>query len=404
MAEIPTLSSTLQLPSDTHRGIDAAVQHALAFAPAMTDILVHEGHPLRVRSARGTLALHQWFAAVPPFIVTREHIVHYLADAQAEASDSPGRPLTAQQHWDTRILPHLAHQHALTFRLAGSNDHALRCSLFTHASGELALTMRVVPTEIAPLANLSLPRSLIAALTQSNSGLVIVTGPTGSGKSETAMSVLDWHNTHHAGHILTLEDPVEKRLLSRKSIVTQREIGHDVSCMADGLREALRMSTDVLFASEIRDADTAAQAIRAGESGALMIATLQGRSATGALRQLLGHADTGPLAPVLAGNLIAVVRQALVPARDGGRYLMAADVLFNTGPVTHALERGDWATVDATLRGDRIAPEHGIGMNDRLVDLVRRGEIEAAEALRATSDIPSLKKRLEAIVPASCRR
>ncbi|HEY9028506.1 MAG TPA: ATPase, T2SS/T4P/T4SS family, partial [Burkholderiaceae bacterium] len=375
----------------------------LMFAPSMTDIMIHEGQVIRAKSARGTLPLHQLFSAIPPFVVTREHIVTYLAGyvdgAARQHRDDRGQHQTVQQYWDTRIKPVLARQRSVNIRLDGRGGHSLRYSLFMHGTGELALVMRITPPDITPLTSLSLPHNLVSTLTEATSGFIIITGPTGSGKSETAMSILDWHNAQHSGHILTIEDPVEKKIAPRKSIVTQREVGYDVLSFADGMREALRMSPDVLLTSEIRDAETAEQAIQGGESGSLMIATTHGKSVTGTMRKILSYTGTSAdvMRSVLAGNLIAVIRQALVPSKDGKRYLMAADVLFNTGKVTQYIERGDWIGLESAIREDnRLGASEWVPMNNRLVELVRRGEIEPTEALRETSDIPTLKRKLAA--------
>ena len=403
MTDIPTLQQPLQLPSDMQHGIGAAVKHALMFAPSMTDIMIHEGHVMRAKSARGTLPLHQLFAAIPPFIVTREHIVTYLAGyvdgATRQHRDDRGQQQSVQQYWDTRIKPVLARQRSVNIRLDGRGGHSLRYSLFMHGTGELALVMRITPPDITPLTGLSLPHNLVSTLTEATSGFIVITGPTGSGKSETAMSILDWHNAQHSGHILTIEDPVEKKIPQRRSIITQREVGYDVLSFADGMREALRMSPDVLLTSEIRDAETAEQAIQGGESGSLMIATTHGKSVTGTMRKILSYTGTSAdvMRSVLAGNLIAVIRQALVPSKDGKRYLMAADVLFNTGKVTQYIERGDWIGLESAIREDnRLGASEWVPMNNRLVELVRRGEIEAGEAMRETSDIPTLKRKLAA--------
>src|SRR6201995_2313459 len=378
MSDIPTLQQPLQLPSDKQHGIGAAVKHGLMFAP---------------------------------FVVTREHIVTYLAGyvdgAARHHRDDRGHQQSVQDYWDTRIKPVLARQRSVNIRLDGRGGHSLRYSLFMHGTGELALVMRITPPDITALTSLSLPHNLVSTLTESTSGFIVITGPTGSGKSETAMSILDWHNAHHSGHILTIEDPVEKKIAPRKSIITQREVGYDVVSFADGMREALRMSPDVLLTSEIRDAETAEQAIQGGESGSLMIATTHGKSVTGTMRKILSYTGTSAdvMRSVLAGNLIAVIRQALVPSRDGKRYLMAADVLFNTGRVPQYIERGDWIGLESAIREDsRLGASEWVPMNNRLVELVRRGEIEASEAMRETSDIPTLKRKLAAVGAAMVGR
>ncbi len=125
------------------------------------------------------------------------------------------------------------------------------------------------------------------------------------------------------------------------------------------------------------------------------------------MRKILSYTGTSAdvMRSVLAGNLIAVIRQALVASKDGKRYLMAADVLFNTGKVTQYIERGDWIGLESAIREDsRLGASEWVPMNNRLVELVRRGEIEASEAMRETSDIPTLKRKLAAAGPASTVR
>ena len=123
----------------------------------------------------------------------------------------------------------------------------------------------------------------------------------------------------------------------------------------------------MLLTSEIRDAETAEQAIQGGESGSLMIATTHGKSVTGTMRKILSYTGTSAdvMRSVLAGNLIAVVRQALVPSKDGKRYLMAADVLFNTGKVTQFIERGDWIGLESAIREDNAPRRQRMGADEQ---------------------------------------
>jgi twitching motility protein PilT len=162
------------------------------------------------------------------------------------------------------------------------------------------------------------------------------------------------------------------------------------------MREALRMSPDLMLTSEIRDAETAEQAIQGGESGCLMLATMHGRSTAGTLRKLLSY--TGSHAPamrsVLAGSLVAVIRQALIPAVKGDRYHMVADVLFNTGKVKQTIENGDWQALEQAIRDENLGPHEYVGMNARVAELVKRGDVDASAAMRSTSDGPGLRKLL----------
>lgn len=386
-------AETTKLPTDRKNALASSIKHALMFAPSITDMVIHEGRPIMAKSARGTRPLFELFPdAIPDFCVTKEHIVYYLAGyVEGESKHE-----NVQKYWDDYLKPALTSKRSANFRLDGRGNYALRYTLFLHSGGELGLVLRISPTKITPLTELSLPPNLLQTLTEATTGFIAITGPSGSGKTATAMSILDWHNTRHSGHIVTIEDPVEIKLAPQRSIVTQREVGHDVVSFAEGMREALRMSPDVMLTSEIRDAETAEQAIQGGESGSLMLATMHGKSVAGTLRKILSYtgANAAVMRSVLAGSLLAIVRQALVPAINGKRYFMTADVLFNTGSVTKFIESGDWVGLEAAIREEKLPASEYISMNIRLADLVKRGEVDAGEALRETSDLPGLRKRL----------
>jgi twitching motility protein PilT len=380
-------------PTDIRQGIAAAVRNALQHAHAITDIMVHEGRPMMAKSAQGTRMLHELFSHIPEFVVTREHIVYYLAGyVEGESKHD-----NVQSYWDTKLRPILESRHTANFRLDGLGKYSLRYTLFLHAGGQLGLAMRITPAQITPLNQLALPVQLRATLSEATSGFLAITGPTGAGKTATAMSVLDHHNRTHSGHIVTIEDPVEVRLEPICCMVTQREVGLDVSSFAEGMRDSLRMSPDVMLTSEIRDSETAEVVIQGGESGSLMLATMHGRTTSGTLRKILSYTGSSAvvLRSVLAGSLIGVVRQALIPSIQGDRYLLAADVLFNQGRVTQYIEEGDWIGLENAIRQEKLGASEFISMNTRLAELVKQGEINMAEALRETSDLPGLKRRLQ---------
>jgi len=365
----------------------------MTFARSMTDIVVQEGRPIMAKSAQGTVPLHLMFPdTVQEFMVSREHIVYYLAgyiDGEERESDP-------QRYWDEQLKPRLDKRQPVNLRLEGRGSYSIRYTLFVQQRGLLELVMRITPKTITPLAQLGLPTNLMHTLSENNAGFIAITGPTGSGKTATALSVLDYHNSRHGGHIVTIEDPVEVNILPNKCIVTQREVGYDVLSFADGMREALRMSPDIMLTSEIRDGETAEQAIQGGESGSLMLATTHGRSISGTCRKILSY--TGQNAPVmrsvLAGCLVAVIRQALVPSIKKDSYFMVCDVLFNAGKVPSYIEAGDWLGLEQVIREEKLGTSEFISMNTRLSDLVKRGEIDPAVALRETSDVQGLRLKL----------
>jgi twitching motility protein PilT len=383
---------TNHAPTDVRQGVATAVRNALLYAHAITDIMVHEGRPMMAKSAQGTRLLHELFPSVPEFVVTREHIVYYLAgyvEGEVKHED-------VQAYWDHKLRPILESRHTANFRLDGLGHYSLRYTLFLHAGGQLGLAMRITPAAITPLNQLALPVQLRSTLSEATSGFLAITGPTGAGKTATAMSVLDHHNRTYSGHIVTIEDPVEVRLEPLRCMVTQREVGLDVASFADGMRDSLRMSPDVMLTSEIRDGETAEVVIQGGESGSLMLATMHGRTTSGTLRKILSYTGSSAvvLRSVLAGSLIGIVRQALIPSVQGDRYLLAADVLFNQGRVTEFIEQGDWIGLESAIRNEKLGASEFISMNTRLTDLIKQGEINVSEAMRETSDLPGLKRRL----------
>lgn len=382
----------LHVAGDDRNAIGNALIHLLMRAPCLTDIVIHEGAPIMVKSALGTLPASQVVNSIPEFKVTRQHLIEYVAGyVGGEGRHDPST------YWKEGIEPQLKRGASVNMRLDGLGDHSLRYTLFNHGGeGQLGMVMRVTPKKVKPLASLQLPPALLSQIGEATSGLIIVTGPTASGKTATGLSILDNHNQKHSGHILTIEDPIETKLVSARSIITQREVGTDVPSFAHGMREALRMSPDVMLVSEIRDQETAEQTILGGESGALMIATTHGRSCTGTLRKLLSYtgANAPALRSVLAGSLIAVVRQALVPNKEGTAYEMVADVLFNQGKTTDFIERGDLQGLEQLIAEERMGSVEFSSMNQRLAGLIRNNVVDGAKAMRETSNPAGLKTKL----------
>lgn len=194
---------------------------------------------------------------------------------------------------------------------------------FYQTLGRLAATMRPIRSGVPKLAELGLPDELLHSWLQRRFGLILVTGPTGSGKSTTVASSLDWINHHFARHIVTLEDPIEYLFENRHSLFSQREVRLDSENFATGLRAALRQSPDVLFLGEIRDAESALIALQAAETGHLVISTIHSSSVVEALDRfshLVRSEATGAL-NLLASQLIGIISQQLLPRLGGGLFL-----------------------------------------------------------------------------------
>ena len=213
------------------------------------------------------------------------------------------------------------------FALALSDGPRLRASAFAHARG-LSLALRLLPQRCPQLGDLGAPAALSELLNE-ESGLILVTGATGSGKSTTLAAMVDYLNQYRHGHILTLEDPVEFIHASRNCLIQQREIGRHCSSFAAALRVALRQDPDVILLGELRDSETIRLALTAAETGHLVMATLHTRSAAQAVERLV---DVFPAEEKEAA-------QKLLPNASGGRVALY-ELLVNTPAVANLIREG----------------------------------------------------------------
>ncbi len=225
-----------------------------------------------------------------------------------------------------------------------------RVNLFRQLNGPAA-TFRLIPGRIATLDELALT-DVFQAVVQYRDGLVLVGGPTGSGKSSTLATLLDQLNREKALHIITLEDPVEVIHSSQRSLVNQREVGRHSSGFAQGLRSALRQDPDVIMIGELRDLETIRLALQAAETGHLVLATVHARSAASSIERLVEvfAADEKPLVrAMLAESLQMVVAQVLVRRVGGGR-VAAREVLVATPAVRNLVREGRMAQLCSVMQ------------------------------------------------------
>ncbi|WP_426810257.1 type IV pilus twitching motility protein PilT [Pseudomonas sp. WOUb67] len=226
-----------------------------------------------------------------------------------------------------------------------------RLNLFRQLNGPGA-TFRLIPGRIATLDELDLG-DVYQAVAQCTDGLILVGGPTGSGKSSTLATLLDQLNRERALHIITLEDPVEVIHSSQRSLVNQREIGRHSGGFAQGLRSALRQDPDVIMIGELRDLETVRLALRAAETGHLVLATVHTRSAASSVDRLVEvfAAEEKPLVrAMLAESLRLVVAQVLVRRVGGGR-VAAREVLVATPAVRNLVREGRMAQLCSVMQG-----------------------------------------------------
>lgn len=250
-----------------------------------------------------------------------------------------------------------------------------------HQRGTLAAAIRLLPARIPTLESLRLPASL-ARLAERRQGLLLLTGPTGCGKSSTLAALIDLINTLRRDHIVTIEDPVEFVYTNRNSIIEQIEVGHDAPDFHTSLRGILRQSPNVILIGEMRDSETMATALSAAETGHLVLSTLHTNDTSQAVSRIL---DTFPAAnqaqirQQLSLGLLAIIAQQLVPAVSGGERYPVVEVLVGTHAVRNLIRKGEdhqLYTQISTGRADGM-----ITMEQSLAEMVRLGRISRETAL-----------------------
>ena len=261
------------------------------------------------------------------------------------------------------------------------------------AGGRLAVALRRIPSVVPTLSDLGLPPSL-SSLVQRPSGLVLVTGPTGSGKTSTMAALIDCVNRQRPCHVLTLEDPVEYLHASRAALVTQRELDRDIDTMAGALRSAVRVDPDVVLVGELRDESTVEAALQLAETGHLTLATLHTRSAVATLHRVVDMVAPSRQSHVrtqLALVLVGVVSQRLLPSASGDARVVAVELMRATPPIRHLLREGKVHQLPAAMQA--AGREGGSwSLNQSLASLVTSGRVRACDALAATDDEDDLRQ------------
>lgn len=260
-----------------------------------------------------------------------------------------------------------------------------------HERGNIAAALRLIPNQIITIDELGLP-PIMTKFAEYPRGLVLVTGPTGSGKSTSLAAVVDKINTERAEHIVTIEDPIEFTHKSKKSVVVQREVHYDTFSFGAALRSSLRQDPDVVLIGEMRDLETISAAITIAETGHLVFATLHTNSAAQSVDRMIDvfPAHQQPQVRAQLSNiLMGICSQRLVPKLGGGR-VVAAEILVATPAVRNIIREGKTHQLEAVIQ---TGAEYGMqSMDKTLVGLIHAGTVSYDEARNFAVDVEELDR------------
>lgn len=268
---------------------------------------------------------------------------------------------------------------------------------FYQQRGSVGAAFRIIPTEIKQLRELGVPEQ-IGGFSTLPRGLVLVTGPTGSGKSTTLAALIDLVNSTRADHIVTVEDPIEFMHTHKRSIVNQREVGHDTHSFNNALKHVLRQDPDVILIGELRDLETISVALTAAETGHLVFATLHTQDAPQTIDRVI---DVFPphqqdqVRAQLAATLQGVVCQTLVKRASGRGRVVATEVLMMTPAIANLIREGKTYQIASSMQAGRGDGMHT--MDQHLAELVNVGAITRKAALEKAHDLESITRLIQRV-------
>ena len=282
----------------------------------------------------------------------------------------------------------------LDFAYTISDQVRFRVNIYQQR-GSMGGAFRIIPTELKQLNELGIPKS-VGNFAQLARGLVLVTGPTGSGKSTTLAALVDLVNSTRADHIVTVEDPIEFLHSHKKSIVNQREVGADTHSFAAALKHVLRQDPDVILIGELRDLETISIALTAAETGHLVFATLHTQDAPQTIDRIIDvfppH-QQGQVRTQLAATLQGVICQALVRRADGAGRAVATEILVATPAISNLIREGKTYQIVSMMQAGRAQGMHT--MDQHLADLVKAGTITYEAAMEKVHDVDGLDRLLQ---------
>ena len=279
------------------------------------------------------------------------------------------------------------------FGLAHGDKCRFRVSILTQR-GYRGIVMRLIPRKLLSFEQIGLPES-VRSLLSLHRGLVLVTGPTGSGKTTTLATMIDWINANRDVHIITIEDPIEFYHPCKKAQITQREVGNDVPSFPEAMRRALRQDPDVILLGEMRDLETTSAAITAAETGHLVFGTLHTTGTARTVDRIIDQYPTNQQEQIrsqLAVALVGVISQILIPTADGRGRVAAFEIMLMNSAIENHVRKAETFKIPSVIQTSRR--QGMVLMDDSLLDLYRNGRITKDEALDRCFDRKALESRM----------
>jgi twitching motility protein PilT len=344
----------------------------------MTEVIERKGSDLHLNPGRPpVIRVHGDLVSLPGAPV--------LTDAESEALC---RSVTSPTQWEE-----VQRVGTTDFGIAHPSGNRFRTSVFRQR-GRYSAVMRLIPSQLLTFEQIGLPEGCKDLLKRPR-GLVLVTGPTGSGKTTTLATMIDWINQNRDCHIITIEDPIEYYHSHKRGIVTQRELGADVPSFPEAIRRALRQDPDVVLLGEMRDLDTISAAITAAETGHLVFGTLHTTGSARTVDRIIDAYPTNQQEQVraqLSVSIVAVISQVLLPRKDKKGRVAAFEVMLMTPAVGNLIRKNETNKIQSTIQTSRRIGM--ITLDDFLHDLAKRDVISREVAIDAAQDPKDLEARL----------
>ena len=279
------------------------------------------------------------------------------------------------------------------FGLTYNDDIRLRINVY-HQRNHLAASIRILMAKIPDIEDLGLP-PVIKTLAEAPNGIIIVTGPTGSGKTTTLSAIVDYINKTQAKHVITIEDPIEYIYPHNKSMIHQRELGKDTPSFAHALHSSLREDPDIILVGEMRDFATISAAITAAETGHLVLSTLHTQSAAQTIDRIIDGSPVDQQETIrqqFAMSVRGVISQQLLPTIGGNSRVLATEVMVGNSAISNLIRENKTVMIPGSIQAGHKDGMHTL--NESLLDLFRQGQISRKTAINASYDPVDFDKQI----------